>query len=39
MQDYYRVSPARRLVIASLYFGLAVLLVLGMHATHVPRDF
>ena len=24
---------------ALLYFGLAVLLVLGMHATHVPRNF
>ena len=22
-----------------LYFGLAALLVLGMHATHVPRNF
>jgi len=26
-------------IIGVLYFGLAVLLVLGMHATHVPRDF
>ena len=26
-------------VIGVLYFGLAVLLVLGMHATHVPRNF
>jgi len=39
MQEYYRVQPRQRLVIGLLYFGLAVLLVLGMHATHVPRDF
>ena len=39
MQDYYRVEPHQRLAIGLLYFGLAVLLVLGMHETHVPRDF
>jgi Zn-dependent protease len=39
MQEYYRVTPGRRLTIAVLYFGLAALLVLGMEATHVPRDF
>ena len=39
MQEYYRVKPHQRLIIGVLYFGLAVLLVLGMHATHVPRDF
>jgi Zn-dependent protease len=39
MQDYYRVAPHRRLAIGLLYFGLAALLVLGMHATHVPRTF
>ena len=39
MQDYYRVAPHRRLIIGALYFGLAAALVLGMHATHVPRDF
>jgi Zn-dependent protease len=38
-QSYYRVRPSQRLTIAVLYIGLAVLLVLGMHATHVPRDF
>src|SRR6266545_1315761 len=27
------------LIFGVLYFGLAVLLVLGMHETHVPRDF
>jgi Zn-dependent protease len=39
MQEYYRVEPRQRLAIGLLYFGLAVLLVLGMHETHVPRDF
>jgi Zn-dependent protease len=39
MQEYYRVSPGRRLVIGLLYFGLAAALVFGMHATHVPHDF
>jgi Zn-dependent protease len=39
MQEYYRVQPHQRLIIGVLYFGLAVLLVLGMHETHVPRDF
>jgi hypothetical protein len=39
LQEYYRVAPHRRLIIGLLYFGLAALLVLGMHATHVPRSF
>ena len=39
MQEYYRVKPQQRLIIGALYFGLAILLVLGMHATHVPRSF
>jgi Zn-dependent protease len=39
MQEYYRVAPHRRLIMALLYFGLAAALVLAMHATHVPRDF
>jgi Zn-dependent protease len=39
MQEYYRVSPGRRAAIGLLYFGLAALLVLGMEASHVPRDF
>ena len=39
MQEYYRVSPQRRLLMGLLYFGLAAALVFGMHATHVPRDF
>jgi Zn-dependent protease len=39
MERYYQVSPRRRLIMGALYFGLAAALVLGMHATHVPRDF
>ena len=38
LQSYYRVTAARRTTIAVLYFGLAALLVLGMEATHLPRD-
>jgi Zn-dependent protease len=38
-QEYYRVRPWQRIVIALLYFGLAALLVVGMGHTHVPRDF
>ena len=36
LQSYYQVKPRRRATIAVLYFGLAILLVLGMNATHVP---
>jgi Zn-dependent protease len=36
---YYRVRPWQRAAVAVTYLGLAALLVLGMHATHVPRDF
>jgi Zn-dependent protease len=38
LQDYYRVTRPQRAIIAALYFGLAILLVLGMEATHLPRD-
>ncbi len=38
-QSYYTVSAGRRITIGVLYFALAALLVLGMHATHVPRSF
>ena len=38
LQDYYRVTPRQRAIVAVLYFGLAVLLVLGMEATHLDRD-
>jgi hypothetical protein len=36
---YYRVLPWQRASVAVAYFGLAALLVLGMHETHVPRSF
>lgn len=39
MLEYYRVLPHQRLIMGLLYFGLAVALVLGMHATHVPHSF
>ena len=38
-QAYYRVAPWQRVAIGGLYVGLAILLVVGMNATHVPRDF
>jgi Zn-dependent protease len=38
-RDYYRVLPWQRGAVALSYFGLAALLVLGMHETHVPRSF
>jgi Zn-dependent protease len=38
-QQYYRVRPWQRVVIALLYFGLAALLVFAMDHTHIPRDF
>jgi Zn-dependent protease len=38
-QEYYRVKPWQRIVIALLYFGLAAALVFAMDHTHVPRDF
>lgn len=36
---YYRVRPWQRAVVAVVYLGLALLLVAGMEATHVPRSF
>jgi Zn-dependent protease len=36
---YYSVRPWQRLTAGVSYFGLAVLLVLAMHATHVPHQF
>ena len=38
LQEYYKVTRSRSAIIAVLYFGLAILLVLGMEATHLPRD-
>jgi Zn-dependent protease len=38
LQSYYRVTTAQRAIVATLYFGLAALLVLGMEVSHLPRD-
>ena len=38
VQGYYKVTPRRRAIMAVLYFGLAILLVLGMNATHFDRN-
>jgi Zn-dependent protease len=38
-QQYYKVRPWQRIVIALLYFSLAALLVIGVELTHVPRSF
>ena len=38
-QEYYRIKPWQRAVVAVTYLGLAAFLALAMHATHVPRDF
>ena len=36
---YYSVAPWQRLTAGISYFGLAALLVLAMHETHVPHSF
>jgi Zn-dependent protease len=36
-QEYYRVAPHARVMVAAVYIGLAALLVLGMDATHLER--
>jgi Zn-dependent protease len=38
-QEYYRVAPRHRLVVAAVYLGLIALLALGMAETHIERDF
>jgi Zn-dependent protease len=38
-QDYYRVRPWQRALVAAVYLGLAAFLVVAMEATHVPRSF
>ena len=32
---YYEVTPAQRIIMAAMYFGLISLLVLGMQMTHI----
>jgi Zn-dependent protease len=36
-QAYYRVAPRNRLIVGAVYLGLVALLVIGMHATNLPR--
>jgi len=38
-ERYYKVKPWQRAAVFVTYVGLAALLVLGMHAAHVPRHF
>jgi Zn-dependent protease len=38
-QEYYRVSPRDRLLVAAVYLTLVVLLAFGMTETHIERDF
>jgi Zn-dependent protease len=35
---YFEVTPAQRWLMAAMYFGLIVLLALGMKVTHVPAE-
>jgi Zn-dependent protease len=37
MQDYHRVSAGTRIAVATVYIGLVLLLVVGMHFTHLHR--
>lgn len=39
VRSYYRVPVRSRVAVAAVYFGLIALLVLGMDATFVERDF
>jgi hypothetical protein len=36
-QAYYRVRPLDRGLVAAVYISLIALLVVGMHATNLPR--
>jgi hypothetical protein len=36
-QDYYRVKPLDRVLVAAVYLSLIALLVVGMDATHLAR--
>jgi Zn-dependent protease len=38
-EAYYRVKPAHRAIVAAVYIGLIVALVIGMDATHLDRTF
>ena len=39
VRAYYKVRPRDRLIVALVYLGLIALLVWGMDATHLARDF
>jgi Zn-dependent protease len=39
VKAYYKVAPRHRLLVALVYLGLIALLVWGMDATHIARDF
>jgi Zn-dependent protease len=34
---FYRVRPRDRLIVGAVYLGLIAVLVIGMHAAHLPR--
>jgi Zn-dependent protease len=36
-EAFYRVPPRDRLVVGAVYLGLVAVLVIGMHAAHLPR--
>jgi Zn-dependent protease len=38
-QEYYKVSPRDRLLVAAVYLALVALLGVGMAETHIERDF
>jgi Zn-dependent protease len=38
-REYNKVKPATRAAVAAVYIGLAVLLAVGMDATHIARSF
>ncbi len=38
-QAYYKVKPLDRLLVGAVYISLIALLVVGMHATNLPRTF
>ncbi len=35
---YFEVTPAQRWTMAAMYLGLVVLLILGMHVSHIPHQ-
>jgi Zn-dependent protease len=39
VRAYYSIRPAHRIAVAVVYLGLIALLVVGMDATHIARDF